>query len=361
MLEASARVPDAALGARVRARSALPALQARRAGGGALVIICPPGTYRGMLAWRSRSSWLAIALERIYSSCARATLRGLHVAADTVAAVARADAAAADGSSGRNVATSNQSVGRRIGRSYRTVQRARAALVALDLSITVHKGRYLTVRERAKTRGRQIRAASTRALIHPQHPRPTHPQNRLDRRRGVLPRRGHLRVNSRSPMKAKRAVENDPQPIELQRLAAGLVALVPSLGRDRHIGSLVRALGRYGIRSDIDPRELVGLYQASGPPPAEILDPVAYFAWQLRLAPSRLKIPAGPPLADRLASAGLPPRRGECDHHDPFGHGWCVRCGDPMPATLSHVLGRDLGQPREEDAGCLAPTSAPRP
>jgi hypothetical protein len=302
------------------------------------VIICPPGTYRGMLSWRSRQSWLTVAIDRIYGSCARAVLRGLHVAPDTVAAVARADAAAADGSSGWNVATSNHSVGRRIGRSYRTVQRARAALVALGLSITMHQGRYLTVAERAMARGRQIRAASTRALIYPQHPSPAHPQNRPQLRRGVLPRRGHLRVNSRSPMQARRAVENDPQPIGLQRLAAALVALVPSLGRDRHIGSLVRALGRYGIRADVDPRELVGLYQASGPPPAEILDPVAYFAWQLRLAPSRLKVPAGPPLAERLAGAGLPPRRGECEHHDPFGHGWCVRCGDPMPHTLGHDL-----------------------
>jgi hypothetical protein len=63
--------------------------------------------------------------------------------------VARQDADAADGKTGREVRTSHATVAQRLRVTADAVRHARYVLEALGLSVTIVTGRYLTAKERA--------------------------------------------------------------------------------------------------------------------------------------------------------------------------------------------------------------------
>jgi len=266
-------------------------------------------------AWRSATGWLDALRHAVSSSDGAERRRQARVALGTLLRVARADAAAADASTGRGVATSHETVAGILGMSGKTVQRARQLIEALGFSVTIAEGRYLTTAERAAAReahgGYQVRAASLRALTLPAPPvRNVH-----------LPRRGHVLssspVRENSPRRAAAARppaskrSDSPAPrfghrsIEMQRLAARLVdgsgseptaprmpwLLRTRTGGRRHIGALCDVLGRAGIDpSRWTPRALVDAIDAWHRQEERrtlaggAADPLAYFAWQLRQA-----------------------------------------------------------------------------
>ncbi|WP_146079338.1 MULTISPECIES: hypothetical protein [unclassified Rathayibacter] len=208
--------------------------------------------------------------------------RAARVAPDTLLRVARADWLAADVDTGRGVTTAHETVAAALGMCGKTVQRARALMESLGFAATVLDGRYLTRAERnaahAAHGGRQLRMASTRALIMPRPtpatlPAPTSRTGesfgsvenvQLPRRRPLTstapvkrhsPTRGEPRSGaaSRQPRRRSDAKRSStgrpavPRSIELQRFAAALAHRIPWLARGVHIGHVVGMLDRTGI------------------------------------------------------------------------------------------------------------------
>ncbi|WP_146076728.1 hypothetical protein [Rathayibacter tritici] len=214
----------------------------------------------------------------------------VKVAPDTLLRVAHDEMRSADVGTGRGVTTAHQTVADRLGMSKRTVQRAREILLLLGFAAIVIKGRYLFGAERVAAQlahgGRQLRMASTRALVMPRAALPKAPcappapafahtadaaeitrsvENvHLPRRRPLTstapvkrhsPTRGEPRSGaaSRQPRRrsdAKRSLTGRPavpRSIELQRFAAALAQRIPWLARGVHIGHVVGMLDRTGI------------------------------------------------------------------------------------------------------------------
>jgi hypothetical protein len=206
--------------------------------------------------------------------------RAAKVAPDTLLRVAYADRAAADQATGRGVATAHETVAAQLGMSAKTVQRSRQLLEALGLAVTVAEGRYLTTAERQEAQrkhgGHQVRAASTRALtmpagagrtpavdVPPKRSRDVEnvhlPSLRRVKRTSYLSDNSLTRTHSRAldatasrrqatdVREGRKAVRN-PRAIEVQRLAAALVARMPWLARDGvHIGRLCDVIERFGL------------------------------------------------------------------------------------------------------------------
>lgn len=163
----------------------------------------PEGAYAKVRCWYSRDVWLE-QLEAHLCSDEGVSVRGeFRMTVKTVMQVARADAQCAEGRTGRNVTTSHETVGNTIGRSGKTVQRARSIMVKLGYANVLVNGRYLTTEERAQAfdahGGKQIRAASVRAL--------TVPENAPQVQNVQLPRKGlrttDLHSHNYSPTRAQ--------------------------------------------------------------------------------------------------------------------------------------------------------------
>lgn len=260
-----------------------------------------------MPAWTSAAAWFDVLLDVLSTTEGEELRRAAKVASDTLLRVARADQLAADVTTGRGVATAHESVAAELGMCKRTVQRARALLEAMGLAVTIVPGRYLLKSERAAARalhgGRQIKAASVRALTVPKRravenvhlPRrgavnPSTllseiPNKRAFARRSAAPRRS-------SGQKMDSNGGRAPHGIGVQKLAAGVVARMPWLARRVHIGRVCTALTRAGI----DParwtaasliEKITEHERQSGMNAAHPLrqgNPLAYFVWRIRNA-----------------------------------------------------------------------------
>lgn len=233
----------------------------------AWILPAPEGAYRDLPTWGSRALWLAAVAACLDSDQGREALRMRHVSAEAVRAVARADAEVADGRTGRNVATAHKTTARATTKSVATVRRARDWLADVGLAVTIVAGRYLRGVERAEAAlahgGRQVRAASTRALTLPREL--AHEAYALVGRlrsrltRDHLPRRGQIdpsnsptrRVTNARAARARgqrqgRGVAS-PLALPVQRLAAEVDRVLPALVRGQHIGALGRTLLASGI------------------------------------------------------------------------------------------------------------------
>lgn len=304
---------------------------APQARSGSWSLPAPEGVYGALTAWPSAAAWFDAVMDALRSAEGETARRRAKVAPDTLLRVAYADRAAADQATGRGVSTAHETVAARLGMSAKTVQRARRLMEALGLAVTVAEGRYLTTAERREAQlrhgGHQLRAASTRALTMPAGYRPP-PSAHVaagDRQSvenvQLPPRRGvkgssHLIENSltrarsrprkatasRRPAETKmlRAMTpSGPRGIDVQRLAAGLIARMPWLDRGgRHIGRLCALIERHGLAGQgwtaralveaIDRGRVqlgVGLLDVDAQ-----RDPLRYFAWLLGGT-----VPAGAP------------------------------------------------------------------
>lgn len=311
-----------------------------------------PGLWSGVIAWSGEATWLGQVLNYAASSCGRAGLRAHAVSSGYLLAMARVLAAAADRDTGRGLALSNDTVAARMGRkSVRQVQRASRVLEEAGLLVTVAEGRYLTAAERRRSPG-FIRRAAIRALTVPR--RAFTVVAALARRVAnvTLPRRGEVpRINSRSRIPPTRSYPQVPMPVK--RLAAEVNRLRPGLLAGGHPDALGRVLMAHDVRPDVSASAMLELVDAVVVRyPERLTRPLGLFGWALGVARAGLAtmVPVSrarrlevleqlEPVDDRLARAGLPPRAGHCQHRDPFGHGWCVVCGDRIPE------GQDEGEP----------------
>ena len=224
-----------------------------------------------VVAWNSREHWLSALARALATPAGEKARREISIAPDTLMRVARADAAAADGATGRNVATAHETVATQLGMSPKTVERARTLIITLGFAAVAATGRYLTAAERSAANsahgGTQLRAASTRCLTVPVPPRRWRRMKAVENvelpRKGLSLNKSHVlknlpkRASARSLAAPRPAKTNQypksrpparPWPIETQRLAADLVAAMPQLLRTgQHIGNLCSLLERHGI------------------------------------------------------------------------------------------------------------------
>lgn len=130
----------------------------------------PDGVYSRIPAWWGRQGWLREVDLLLDTPAGRKARQARQVAAATIRAVAREDARAADRKTGRDVLTSDKTVGVKIGRRYRQVQAARSWLTLVGLQKVIQAGRYLTVGERRQAAafhgGQQTRVASRRCCTN---------------------------------------------------------------------------------------------------------------------------------------------------------------------------------------------------
>ena len=108
------------------------------------------GPWAGVPCWDGEQLWAQVHVKVAYAQfykAARPQLNGGVSVASTVA-VACEMARAADWTTGRNSRLSNETISERIGRSVRTVQRARTLLRLLGLATEVLRGRQRTRTER---------------------------------------------------------------------------------------------------------------------------------------------------------------------------------------------------------------------
>lgn len=273
--------------------------------------------------------------ERLESPAGVALCAG-KMKVDTLLVVAREDAATADASSGRGVATSHETVAKRVGMSSRHVRTARRIMEKLGMAVTIVLGRHLSPAERADARaahgGYQEAAASVRALTMPAPvtgpQEAAHPvvSDDVDEQAPVdtfhLPRSGYVRrpltsqrwsptrVTTRETAaarpKPKRKTHSRPEQAPhdpaLQRfawdIAANFMLLEGShprqgapvspgaLAGGRHIGQLIRILqrtritpDRYTVRTLNDAlSEVLPVRRESDDPKR---DRLAVFAWKL--------------------------------------------------------------------------------
>lgn len=297
----------------------------------------PEGAYAAITAWPSATAWFDAVMDALRTPEGERARKLARVAADTLLRVAYADAKAADQLTGRGVSTAHETVALRLGMSSKTVQRSRNLLQTLGFAVTVVEGRYLHGHERQQAHekhgGRQLRAASTRALTMPCGYRP--PVARADLgslpvENVQLPTRGKVNrsliVKKRSPRRtltrapedaaARRPAEmktrrpkppSQARPLEVQRLAAGLCAAMSWLDRaTTHIGTLCDTLQAHGLsgrgwtaeslQAAIQHRRLeLGITLAAVD---EQRDPLAYFIWLLRAT-----IPYGAPSPAHMLQA----------------------------------------------------------
>jgi hypothetical protein len=272
----------------------------------------PAGAYAPIPVWTSSAAWFDAVMDALQTPEGEELRRQAKVAPDTLLRVANADRVAADVTTGRGVATAHETVATVLGMCKKTVQRVRGLLEALGLAVTVVEGRYLTVAERKAAErahgGRQIRAASVRALTMPKDVAVENVH--LPRRGSLSSKTPDLKVKqtrasalksaaSRRPPASTKGTPSpkpsklvQPRSLQLQRFAGQLVARMRWLGDGRHIGRVCQMLEKCQV--DPDRWTVAAFIDAinrgnttagvSIVDPADQRDPVAYLAWQIRRA-----------------------------------------------------------------------------
>lgn len=248
-----------------------------------------PSSQSRIPCWTSREGWLKAVEAELTSPEGDAVRRTVSVSRETVMAVAVVEARAADGQTGRGVATSHDTVARIVGCSARTVRRVRTLLEKMHLATTVVAGRYLTTAEREEATqahgGRQIRIASTRNLTMTQA---------QAKKNGHLPRRGKLYSKNTSKKNTKqRRKQRSRQkfPLTIQKLAGKIALKLPHLAAG-HIGALCQALVTLEIDPDAwTPQRILDALERKNRamglvsiPPSSIKKPIRLFLHECRQA-----------------------------------------------------------------------------
>ena len=268
------------------------------------------GVEAGIACWWSRPQWIEAVAADLDTETGRETLRRRHTSPEAVNAVAAADAAAADTTTGRNVRTAHATVAKATGRSVDTVRRARRVLRDLGWSVEVVRGRYMTLAERISASlykdSRQIRFASTRALTIPARARAVHPypcgvKSSSKNTSSVIPSTRKRAAGRPNPARKK-----DPKrptvvvPVGVQKIAARLVTRLPWLDRaGEHLMGLSRGLARCGVTGEWTTQDLMNALETDHRarklftlPPDSQQNPRALFLHQLRRALTGKEPPA---------------------------------------------------------------------
>ena len=231
------------------------------------------GTQARIPCWATRSRWLEMLEAELSTDNAADVLKRHHAAAYTVYRVARADAYAADTTTGRNVRTSHATVARHLKVSVDTVRRARRALRDLGFSVEVVRGRYMTAEEReAATHAhgsKQRRFASTRCLTIPARCRAMHPYPCGVKKNPHQPSQRVPSTRWRATGTSKDQPKNTPltrrtPPLGVQKIAARLVQRMPWLdrGRSGHLMGLSRGLVACGVTEEWTTQDLMNAIEA---------------------------------------------------------------------------------------------------
>ena len=190
--------------------------------------------------------------------------RRISIRRSTFLRFCEVEAESAHRRNGRRVATSHETLARRLGMSKITARRARQLMELLECSVTLRTGRYLTVAERlAATEthgGRQLRAASVRALVIPltvqsvqnEHLASSRSRRGLTRVLKSKTKRGkpHSEAAARPQQRQGQAKfvpgAHEARPLALLRFADELVRRMPWLSNDEgalhrfHVANIVQ-------------------------------------------------------------------------------------------------------------------------
>jgi hypothetical protein len=236
--------------------------------------------------------------------------RRISIKVETFMVFVEAEAATANRHTGRNIATSHDTLARTVGRAKITARRARALMEALGCLVTIRTGRYLLARERLEAAdhhgGQQLRAASLRALNMPETLRTVTNEHlatasRLNPSPYQLkhsPRSGkpHSEAASQPQHRRKRAKFQPgpykPRPLPLQKLAARLVYEIPWLPRDTSTLRVQGIIYRSGFDGErFSYTDLIRIWfeidKSLDQTPKEagtVKDPEAYLATRMKLA-----------------------------------------------------------------------------
>jgi hypothetical protein len=222
-------------------------------------MLLPTHSLSRIPAWRSRTHWLQALAVALAMPDGQAILRHEQTSYRSVLCVARVDAFSADHRTGRSVATSHHTVAIRTRLSAGTVQKARRVLSRAGFMHTVAPGRYLTSQERVEAQnhhgGRQIRAASTRALSLPASAAGYHSGHLSRRDKSVYrrsvginyPTRASAREAATRPEQKRSHEVLPPVPLAVQFFAAKLRHRLGWLKGDFHMLGIARILIAEGI------------------------------------------------------------------------------------------------------------------
>lgn len=267
--------PDPTLGEVITARIAEAELQNHAAGqrGRSWALPGRPP----VLCWSGRQRWLISVDVALLSDEGRRLCAEQGISLKAARGVARGCADFADSRTGRHLTASNATIGARaaklVGRAKAwcddVVTRTRSVLKQLGLAVEVVRGRYLSAAERLAAAvhhdGVQLRAASTWALT----------SSRRWQVKSDLPRRGstgsktprsrtsptRAQTRAQAPSGRSPRPRNGPRPLSAQKVAAQLVARVPSLDAGQHLGAMIDVLA-----------ELVDCERWTGGDIAKVLD-----------------------------------------------------------------------------------------
>lgn len=244
----------------------------------------PPEMQSTTPVWSGRAIWQRQVREILNSDSGIQECRRHSIDPERVFAVAVCMASVADQRTGRRVTASRETLAERAGVSITVLKRARRVLSELGMAHEMVRGRFLRTIEQwaaeAHHGRKQVKATSVWALTSPRSvvtrvtsagsptdtppttrvgnasrdPRtptpPIHPQSRTGGPQSL----GVVLCSSTSVRKYKTtrarthaagaspSRNENPRPIQLQKAAAELISLAPSLDTGRHIGSVCDAL-----------------------------------------------------------------------------------------------------------------------
>ncbi len=237
---------------------------------GGLVLTPPPGAYAHLPAVRP-ARWVKTVAWALEQPSVERRRRAMKISSPAVVlAVAGRLAARADFGTGRNVAVSCATIAAELHLQPATVKRVTRFLRRLGFLVNVVTGaNRLTLEQlwEAAQRGapNQRAVAATRALTIPRSvpravdgaplPTPTHQTAASHVQKnsptGTLTRATDAGATRRPRRRGRTTSSGSERPVPLpdQKLAARLASSqhMPWLARNRHIGSLARALHRYGL------------------------------------------------------------------------------------------------------------------
>lgn len=284
--------------------------QTRPRARGSYLLRAPEDAYAGIRSPTSQRAWVNATAAVLATPAGEAHRRRISIKVETFMAFVSAEAATANRHTGRNIATSHDTLARTVGRAKITARRARALMEALGCLVTIRTGRYLLALERLEASdhhgGQQLRAASLRALNMPEtlasvtnehlatasrlHPSTYQPK--------YSPKSGkpHSEAASRPQHQRKRAKFQpgpyEPRPLALQKLAAALVHEIPWLPRDTSTLRVQRIIYRSGFDAErFSYADLIRVWfeldKELHQTPKEagtVNDPEAYLAARMKLA-----------------------------------------------------------------------------
>jgi len=284
--------------------------QTRPRARGSYLLRAPEDAYAGVRSPTSQRAWVTATAAVLATPAGEAHRRRISIKASTFMAFVAAEAATANRHTGRNIATSHDTLARTVGRAKITARRARALMEALGCLVTIRTGRYLLALERLEAAdhhgGQQLRAASLRALNMPEtletvtneHLATASRLNASTYQLKHSPKSGkpHSEAATRPQHRRKRAKFQpgpyEPRPLALQKLAAQLVYEIPWLPRDTSTLRVQRIIYRSGfdgerfryadlirIWFELD-KELRQTPKEAG----AVNDPEAYLATRMKLA-----------------------------------------------------------------------------